>query len=173
MFFIFPKKYEFYTTLTPKQCANKLRRELVDFQRKPSLVAANKFFKAHRQDDCYYGSWESGGSFEVFYHHAKKHDGSSAGFFGSIKKSDDGSVITGKLRRTVPFYIVCATWTLILLFLILCLLALKEYEGALCTVAVFVIGLLLICQDNSAQEVKGFLSSFPSEESFGEESEKN
>jgi hypothetical protein len=161
MFLLFPKKYTISTTLTPTQCRRKLNTELVEYNRKPSLVAANSFIKKHRYDCCYFGNWDKSGKFELFYHRAKKHDGSSAGFFGKIEKSDTGSVITGKIRRTAAVVIVSALWTLISLILILFLLALKEYTGCACTAAVFIIGLGLMTYDSSEKFLKAYLESFP------------
>ncbi|MCD7742193.1 MAG: hypothetical protein LUI06_08320 [Ruminococcus sp.] len=172
MFFVFPKRVELHTTLTPKQCRSKLRREMVEHKRKPSLVSASRFYKAHKLDSCYYGAYKNDGSFEVFYHRVKKHDGSSAGFFGKITKDENGSMISGRLRRTASVYVTLIVWTVALLLLVLCLVALDEFAGAACMAAVFVIGFALICQDSSAKYVMSYLDTFP-DETNADEDEKD
>jgi hypothetical protein len=161
MFLLFPRKYTVETTLTPSQCRKKLNRELIEYNRKPSLIAANSFIKKHRLECCYFGSWDKSGKFELFYHRAKKHDGSSAGFFGRIEKTESGSRITGKIRRTAAVVVTSALWTAVSLLLILSLIALKEYEGAACTAAVFAVGLGLMIYDGSEKYLKSYLDSFP------------
>lgn len=165
MFFLFPKQVRIETSLTPSQCRARLNRELVEYRRRPSLVAASEFLKKHRLECCYFGSCEKDGSTvkaEIFYHRAKKHDGSSAGFFGRIEKREDGkgSVITGSIRRTASVMCAAVIWTLALIFLILSLVAMKEYTGAAVSAAVFVTGLGLIVYDRSAGYVRSYLESF-------------
>lgn len=163
MFLLFPKKYSIETTLTPSQCRKKLNRELIEYNRKPSLIAVNRFIKNHRYECCYFGNWDKSGKFELFYHRAKKHDGSSAGFFGTIEKTENGSRITGKIRRTAAVVVVAVLWIVISAMLILSLAALGEYEGAACTAAVFLIGLGLMLYDGSESYLKSYLESFPKE----------
>jgi hypothetical protein len=163
MFLLFPKKYSIETTLTPSQCRKKLNRELIEYNRKPSLIAVNGFIRKHRYECCYFGNWDKSGKFELFYHRAKKHDGSSAGFFGRIEKTENGSRITGKIRRTAAVAVVAVLWTLVSAVLILTLIALKEYEGTACTAAVFLVGLALMLYDGSESYLKSYLESFPKE----------
>lgn len=164
MFLLFPKKYSIETSFTPAQCRRKLNGELIEYNRKPSLIAASQFLKKHRFECCYFGSWDKSGKVEIFYHRAKKHDGSSAGFFGRIEKSGKGAVITGKIRRTAAVVTVAVLWTIVSILLILSLIALKEYEGAGCMAAVFLIGLGLMTYDGSASYLKAYLESFPKAE---------
>ena len=164
MFLLFPKKICFKTTLTPSQCRKKLNTELVEYNRKPSLIAANQFIKKHRFECCYFGSWDKGGKFEIFYHRAKKHDGSSAGFFGRIEKAEGGSVITGRIRRTAAVTVTAAIWIAATALLLLALIAIKEYKGAACTAVIAVIGLGLILYDGSEGYLKAYLDSFPKNE---------
>ena len=96
MFLLFPKKIRITTSLTAKQCREKMTRDMVEYTRRPSIVAASSFIKAHRLENCYYGSCVKKDGVinsEIFYHRAKKHDGSSAGFFGTVTKTEDGKVL--------------------------------------------------------------------------------
>lgn len=161
MFFLLPKKVSLETKMSPAECRRKLNRELIDYTRKPSLVAASQFLKKHRLENCYFGSSEKSGKVEIFYHRAKKHDGSSAGFFGHIEKTAGGSRITGSIRRTAAVYIAAALWTVITLFIALVLAALKEYSGAACTAAVMLAGLGLMLWEGSAGYIQTYLETFP------------
>lgn len=171
MFLLFPKKYSVNTSLTPSQCRRKLNRELIEYNRKPSLVAASGFLKKHRLECCYFGNWDKNGKCEIFYHRAKKHDGSSAGFFGRIEKTENGSLITGSIRRTAAVVTVAVLWTVVSLLLILSLTALKEYEGAVCMAAVFIIGFGLMTYDGSEKFIKSYLESFPKPEDGSDDEE--
>ena len=42
MFFLLPKKVSLETKMSPAECRRKLNRELIDYTRKPSLVAASQ-----------------------------------------------------------------------------------------------------------------------------------
>ncbi|MBR1724110.1 MAG: hypothetical protein IJ723_03720 [Ruminococcus sp.] len=168
-FLLFPRRVRIETSLTPTQCRAKLSRELITYRRKPSLVAASQFLKKHRLEDCYFGSCDKDGGrvrAEIFYHRAKKYDGSSAGFFGTIDKAPDGkgSVISGSIRRSAAVVTAAAVWTVMLIVLILMLLAMREYPGAAVSGAVFLIGLGLIVYDRSADHVKKYLESFKGKE---------
>ena len=68
MFFLLPKKVSLETKMSPAECRRKLNRELIDYTRKPSLVAASQFLKKHRLENCYFGSSEKSGKVEIFYH---------------------------------------------------------------------------------------------------------
>ena len=165
MFLLFPKKIRIETALTPKQCRERLNRELVPYTRKPSLVAASGFIKAHKLECCYFGSCGKEGSevrAEIFYHRAKKYDGSSAGFFGSIAKREGGkgAVIEGKIRRTAAVVVTALLWTAAMLFLTLSLVALKEYAGAGVAAALMVTGLGLMTYDRSESYIRSYLESF-------------
>ena len=165
MFLLFPKKIRIESALTVKQCRERLNRELVAYTRKPSLVAASGFIKAHRLESCYFGSCGKEGNTvraEIFYHRAKKYDGSSAGFFGSIEKRPDGkgSVIAGKIRRTAAVVITAVLWTLVMLILTLSLAALKEYTGAAVSAAVMIAGAALMSFDRSESFIRSYLDSF-------------
>ena len=169
MFLLFPKKIRRVSSMTPKQCRERMNRELVEYTRKPSLVAASGFIKAHKFESCYFGSCGKEGSdvrAEIFYHRAKKHDGSSAGFFGSIQKRSDGkgAVIEGKIRRTAAVVVTAVLWTVITLLLTLSLLSLKEYAGAGVAAGVMAAGLALMTYDRSESYVRSYLESFSEEE---------
>lgn len=167
MFCIFPKRVKIETSMTPAQCRNKLGRELVDYHRRPSLVAASQFLKKHRLECCYFGSCEKDGRVEIFYHRAKKYDGSSAGFFGHIEKlpQGKGAVVTGSIRRTAAVAVTAVVWTIVLLAMILALVAMKEYTGAAVTAAVFAAGLGLMLYDRSEEYIRKYLETFPELES--------
>ena len=165
MFLLFPKNIRVVSSLTPKQCRERLSRELVEYTRKPSLVAASGFIKAHKLESCYFGSCGKEGNAvkaEIFYHRAKKHDGSSAGFFGSISKREDGkgAVIEGKIRRTAAVVVTAVLWTVVTLLLALSLLSLKEYLGAGVTIGVMLIGLALMTYDRSESFIRTYLDTF-------------
>lgn len=163
MFCIFPKRVKIETLMTPAQCRNKLGRELIEYRRRPSLVASSQFLKKHRLECCYFGCCDKDGRVEIFYHRAKKIDGSSAGFFGHIEKLPEGrgSVITGSIRRTAAVAVTAVIWTLVLAVLTLALVAMKEYTGAAVTAAVFAVGLGLMLYDRSEEYVRKYLETFP------------
>lgn len=163
IFFLLPRRISIETSLTPAQCRAKLIRELIEYRRKPSLIAASQFLKKHRLESCYFGSCEKNGRVEIFYHRAKKHDGSSAGFFGKIDKlpHGKGAVISGTVRRTAAVITAAAVWLLLLILLILCLIAVKEYSGAAAAAVLLLAGEGLILYDRSAEYVKKYLESFP------------
>lgn len=166
MFLLIPKKIRIETTLTPTQCRSKLNRELVDYTRRPSLIAASEFIKKHRFECCYFGSFDKKGKVEIFYHRIKKHDGSSAGFFGRIDKREGakGSVIVGKIRRSGAVIAAAVIWLIVCVILALSLVALKEYVGAGVTAAVMLVGLALIAYDGSESYVRSYLDSFPKDD---------
>lgn len=159
MFVIFPKKIEVESPLTVKQCRKKLRRDLVEYQRKPSLIAASRFIKRHKSEDCLFGSVD-GSKAEIFCHRAKKHDGSSAGFFGRIEKNGNGSKLVGHIRRTAAVTVCAVVWTLFSLLVVLSLIAMKEYEGAVCVGAIAAAGFCLITWDTSEKKIREYLSEF-------------
>ncbi|MBQ1538474.1 MAG: hypothetical protein IIZ73_09195 [Ruminococcus sp.] len=166
MFFLFPRRVRIETSMTPAQCQAKLGRELTEYRRRPSLVAMSEFLKKHRLECCYYGSCEKVGGgvrAEIFYHRAKKYDGSSAGFFGNIEKIPDGkgSVITGSIRRTASVVCAAVVWTLVLLILVLALLGMREFAGAGVSAGMLAVGLGLILYDRSAGYIESYLRSFP------------
>ena len=169
MFLLIPKKIRIETALTQKQCRERLNRELVPYTRKPSLVAASGFIKAHKLEDCFFGSCvkENSGTVkaEIFYHRAKKYDGSSAGFFGTISKREDGkgAVIEGSIRRTAAVVITSVLWTIVTLLLTLVLLSMKEYIGTGVSAAVMLVGLGLITYDRSESFIRKYLESFKEE----------
>ncbi len=166
MFLLIPKKIRIETALTQKQCRERLNRELVPYTRKPSLVAASGFIKAHKLEDCFFGSCvkENSGTVkaEIFYHRAKKYDGSSAGFFGTIIKREDGkgAVIEGSIRRTAAVVITSVLWTIVTLLLTLVLLSMKEYIGTGVSAAVMLVGLGLITYDRSESFIREYLEGF-------------
>lgn len=166
MFLLIPKKIRIETSLTPAQCRSKLNRELIEYTRRPSLVAASEFLKKHRLECCYFGSFDKQGRVEIFYHRVKKYDGSSAGFFGRIEKREGakGSVIKGTIRRSGAVVAAAVIWTAACLLLALALTALKEYAGAAVTAAVMLVGLGLIAHDGSESYVRSYLESFPKDE---------
>ena len=165
MFLMFPKKIRVETALTPKQCRERLMREMVEYTRRPSLVAASSFIKAHRLESCYFGSCvkkDGVVTAEIFYHRAKKHDGSSAGFFGTIVKREDGkgSVIEGKIRRTAWSLAVAMTWSSFTLFFALIQLLLGIWVGAAVTFGVMLVGLLMMSYDRSESYIRSYLEGF-------------
>ncbi len=165
MFLLFAKKFSAETSLTPAQCKRKLRCDLISYTRRPSLIAVNGFIKTHRSESCFYGDLDKNGRVEIFFHRAKKHDGASAGFFGKIEKTEHGSRISGKLKRTAAVGIAAAVWCILLILLILTLISLKIYDGAACTAVLFAVGAALIAYDGSENALKSYLDSFPKPDS--------
>lgn len=165
MFLLFPKKIRITTSLTAKQCREKMTRDMVEYTRRPSLVAASSFIKAHRLENCYYGSCVKKDGVihsEIFYHRAKKHDGSSAGFFGTVTKTEDGkgAVIEGMIRRTAWSMAMISTWfTVTFLFAVL-LTVLKITIGAVVTLGVMAAGILLMTYDRSESFIRDYLKQF-------------
>ncbi len=166
MFLLIPKKIRVETALTPTQCRTRLARELEDYTRRPSFVAASEFIKKHKLTSCYFGSTDKTGRTEIFYHMAKKHDGSSAGFYGSIIKPDetaaDGTraVFVGHIRRSIGVMVTAWLWTIVCVVLVLALVALKEYIGAGVTGGVMLVGLLLMAYDRSESFIRSYLDGF-------------
>lgn len=160
MFLLFPKKIEIRTSMTPKQCREKISGEIREKRKKSGLIAASAFVKEHRFDSCYYGEWDKSGELKLFYHKAKKHDGTSAGFYGRIEKTDGGSVIRGRIRKAVPAVVFSCIFILLSVVLILALVSLKEYKGAICTAAVFLVGLWFMIYDSSESYIKTYLKTF-------------
>ncbi len=166
MFLLIPKKVRIETQMTPAQCRTKLNRELEDYTRRPSFVAASEFIKKHKLTSCYFGSTDKTGRTEIFYHMAKKHDGSSAGFYGSVTKPDeraaDGTraVLVGHIRRNIGVMVVAWLWTLVCIALVLSMVAVKEYVGAGVTGGVMIAGLLLMAYDRSERYIRSYLETF-------------
>lgn len=163
MLSIIPKSYEIETALTPKQVAKKLNHDLVEYRSAANVMAMGRFIRNHRFENCYYGYRTNQNEFRVFHHIAKKRDGGGTGFYGKIEETKTGSIIKGKLRKSIFTYVVAIIWTLITLFLALVLLAIDEKAGALLSLGMFAAGDFIMFWDNKKTTVKAYLDSFSKE----------
>ena len=154
-----PQAYEFETALTPKQVARQLNKDLVMYHPSVNIMANGRFMREHRFESCYYGCRTGLFDFRVFHHTAKKRDGGSVGFYGRIEPTDNGSRIKGKIRKPVLTYVFAAIWTILTLFIAIMLLAIGEKIGALCTVGIFVVGIIIMFYDNKEAIIKAYLDS--------------
>ena len=161
MLSVFPKSYEFETSLTPKQVAKKLNQDLIEHRPTINVMAMGRFMRNHRFESCYYGCRTGQYEFRVFHHTAKKRDGGGTGFYGRIEQSEKGSIIKGKFRKPVFTYVMAVLWTVITLFLALMLYAVSEKIGALCLLGVFVAGIVIMFWDNKKPIIRAYLDSFP------------
>lgn len=161
MFSFIPESYEFETSLTPKKVARKLNQDLVEQRPSLNIMSNGRFMRNHRFESCYYGCRTDQFDFQVFHHTAKKRDGGSTGFYGTIKKNENGSLIKGKFRKPVSIYIFAVVWTLVTLFMALVLFALEEKAGAACTLGIFAAGIFIMFWDSKKPMVKAYLDSFP------------
>lgn len=163
MFLLIPKKVRIETSMTPKQCREKLNRDLETYSRKSGFLSASQFIKSHKLESCYFGSSNASGKVRIFYHRAKKYDGSSAGFFGTISKRTDGkgAVIEGKIRRSVSTVIVAVVWFLSTLLFTLGFLGMRTYDGAVIMGLLCIFGTAAVAYDGSQKYVRDYLESFP------------
>lgn len=161
MFSIIPQSYEFETSLTPKKVARKLNQDLVEHRPSLNIMSSGRFMRNHRFETCYYGCRTDQFDFQVFHHTAKKRDGGSTGFYGTIEPTENGSRIKGKFRKSISIYVFAAIWTLFTLCIALMLFAIGEKAGAACTLGVFAAGILIVFWDSKKPMVKAYLDSFP------------
>ena len=161
MFAFIPKSYEFKTSLSPKKAARKINHDLVEQRPSFNIMSNGRFMRNHRFESCYYGCRTSQFEFQIFHHTAKKHDGGTVGFYGTIEQSGDGSIIKGKFRKPIYTYVVAALWILFSLFCALCVLAVGEKIGAAAILAVALAGLAIMFWDSSEKMVKAYLDTFP------------
>lgn len=168
MFLILPVSYEVKTELTPKRVARKLDHDIVEHRPTLNILSNGKFMRSHKLDSCYYGCRTGQFDFQLFHHTAKKRDGGTTGFFGTIEQMDEGSVIKGKFRKPVSTYVTAIFWTIITLFLALVLFALKEQAGSLCMLGVFAIGIFIMFWDNKKPLLRAYLDSFSQNDSIKE-----
>lgn len=160
MFLILPVSYEVETELTPKKVARKLDRDIVEHRPTLNILSNGKFMRSHKFDTCYYGCRTAQFDFQLFHHTAKKRDGGTTGFFGTIEQTDTGSKIKGKFRKPLSTYITAIPWTIITLFLALVLFALDEKAGSVCMLGVFLAGIFIMFWDNKKPIIKAYLDSF-------------
>ncbi|MGN0594208.1 MAG: hypothetical protein ACI4I6_03560 [Hominimerdicola sp.] len=160
MLLIFPKKYEFETSLPPKRVYRKLDGELTEHKPTINIMSTGKFMKNHKTESVYYGRRE-GDEFQIFYHKAGKRDGGETGFFGRIEKTAYGSKITGKYRKPLSTYIFGIIWAVFTAFSALMSLALKENVGAIVCAVLLIAGIFLLFWDGKVKFLKAYLDSFP------------
>lgn len=163
MFLIFPSKYEFETSLTPKRLARKLDGELTEYRPSINIFSVAKFMKKHRLDTIYYGRREED-SFQLFYHKAKRRDGGETGFYAKFTETKNGTKIKGKFRKPVYTYVFGLIWTVIMLFLALMLFAVGEKTGTIVFLAVCIVGDGLMFWDNHKPFLMAYLDSLPKAE---------
>ncbi|MBR1739247.1 MAG: hypothetical protein IJ737_03050 [Ruminococcus sp.] len=170
---LFPKRYSVETRLPPKRLMRKLEGELVEYRPTVNILSAGRFMKTHRQESIYYGR-HNADSFELYYHRAKRRDGSSTGFYGKVVKSEKGSLVTGVFRKPVYAYIVSAVW------FALCLLSAgAAYGGGESKVAYMFLalgaaGLILMLFDSNEMYLRAYLDALPKpKETEPEEADMN
>lgn len=161
MLMIRPISYEVETSLTPKRVMRKLDGDLIEHRPTINILSQGRFMKNHREETIFYGNRTDAESFQVFHHMAKKRDGGSTGFYGKVEKIEGGSRIYGKFRKPLYAYVFGIIWTIVVLFLTLMLVALKENTGALCFAAIWLVGIFIMFWDNKKKFVRAYLDSFP------------
>lgn len=160
MLLIFPVTYEFETSLSPKRLARRLDGELTEYRPTLNVLSTGKFMKTHKTESLYYGR-RTADSFELFYHQAKKRDGSETGFYAHYEKSKNGTRVYGKFRKPLYTYVFGAVWALITLFLALILYSLKENTGALVSLCVCIAGIILLFWDTKKPKLLAYLKNLP------------
>lgn len=168
-----PVSFEYRTTLSPKQLARRLDKDLVEHRPSINIMANGRFMRAHKFESCYYGCRTSSEEFRVFHHEAKKRDGGSTGFFGSMIPDGSGTLIRGSFRRPVYTYVFEIVWTILLLLLALMSAGIKEWAAAGAFAVLWAAGEFFMFTDRKKPLVRAYLESLPkaAEEDTGEEAE--
>ncbi len=161
MLLVLPVSYEYETSMTPKQIARKLDGEIIPHVPTLNILSTGKFMKSYRMESVYYGRRTSKNDFQLFYHQAKKRDGGSTGFYGTIEKTKTGAKISGKFRKPAYTYVFAIIWTLAVLFLALMMFAIEEKTGAIVTAVIWAVGFFLMFWDNSKKYLRAYIETFP------------
>lgn len=165
MFLILPVSYEFETSLTPKKAARKLNHDLIEHRPTINIMSQGRFMRKHKFETVFYGCRTSQYDFQVFHHMAKKRDGGSTGFYGTIEAAKNGSKISGRFRKPVYTYVFACIWTLLIIFLALMMFALGEETGAAAALIVWAAGTFIMFWDDKKKYLRAYLDSFPKAES--------
>ncbi|MBR1392987.1 MAG: hypothetical protein IJ561_04040 [Ruminococcus sp.] len=161
---ILPVSYEYRTTLSPKQLARRLDKELIEHRPSLNIMAQGRFMRAHKFESCYYGCRTSSEDFRVFHHTAKKRDGGSTGFYGKMIPEGSGTLIRGSFRKPVYTYVFAAVWTVVILLLALMSAGLKEWAAAGAFAVLWAAGAFLMLKDNKKSAVRAYIESLPGAE---------
>lgn len=163
MLSFFPVSFELETTLSPKRLARKLDHELVEHRPTINILSQGRFMRKYRYETCFYGCRTSSTQFRLFHHEAKKRDGGSTGFYGTIEETENGSLISGSFRKPTYTYVFGAIWTLVIAVLTLFSVSLAEYAAAGCFAGLWAIGIWFMFNDNKKPLLRAYLESLPSQ----------
>ncbi len=164
MFLILPVSYEIKTDIAPKKVARKLDHDLTQHRPTMNIMSNGRFMRNHKYESCFYGCRTGEYDFQVYHHKAKKRDGGTTGFYGTIVPIEDGCVIRGSFRKPLYTYIVAVLWTVVTIFLALVLFALKEKLGSACMLGAFAVGIFIMFWDSKKPIIKAYIDSFAKRE---------
>lgn len=160
---VIPKKFVCKSSLPPKKLLSKIKGGTVEYTPSANILSVSRFMRMHKTETVYYGSCTKE-KIQLFYHMAKKRDGSSTGFYGKIVEDGKGSRLEGCFRKPVYAYVIS------LLFLLVCLLcALGTYaagsqQGAVVFLGVGLVGTVVMLWDRHEVFLRNYLSTFSDEE---------
>ena len=161
MLSVFPVSFEYRTSLSPKKLARKLDRELTEHRPTLNIMSQGRFMRAHKFESCFYGCRTSSEKFQVFHHQARKRDGGSTGFFGTMTADGSGTRITGSFRKPVYTYVFAAVWTVVIILLALMAAGLREFVASACFFGVWAVGTVLMFNDDKKPIRRAFLENLP------------
>ena len=98
---VIPEKFVLESTMSRKQVINRLEKKMVKYTPSMNVLSTGRFMREHKEESIYYGEC-SGSKVKLFYHRAKKRDGGTTGFFGTITETETGCTI-----RSFPQAAVC------------------------------------------------------------------
>ena len=138
---VIPEKFVLESTMSRKQVINRLEKKMVKYTPSMNVLSTGRFMREHKEESIYYGEC-SGSKVKLFYHRAKKRDGGTTGFFGTITETETGCTITGHFRK--PLYAV-GTY------------AGGSWQGALVFLGIGAAGAVLMLADAHKKYVKSCL----------------
>ena len=151
-----PEKYTVDSVLPKKKVLKKIKGELTEYRPSMNVLSVSKFMRNHRDESIYYGR-VSGDKVQIFYHKAKKRDGGSTGFYGTVTEEDGGCTITGSFRKPLSAYISAGIFLLASIFCALGTYAAGSKEGALVFLGIGIAGAFVMLYDNHKKYLKKYL----------------
>mgnify|MGYP006916099980 CR=1 FL=1 len=157
---VIPKKYSAEVAMPPKRLMRRLDGDMTEYLPTVNVLSISRFMRDHKTESIYYGRY-SADSFQMFYHKAKKRDGGSTGFYGKVKKTDKGSLITGVFRKPLYAYVFAVIWTLLFLLSAGGAYGSGAAKTAYVILAVGAAGLWLILWDDHEKYLRMYLDRLP------------
>ncbi len=151
------------TALTPKKLCKRLDKELTEYRPTLNILSLGRFMRKHRYETFFYGCRRDDKRVMIFHHQAKKRDGGTSGFFGTIEKTENGSRLTGRIRKPVSAYVFAAVLSVVSLLFILMSAGLKEYKAMGVFAGIWAVSLFLMLFDNKKKYIKAYLESLKDE----------